>query len=243
MYLFKKFVVCLCACLLPYACAQTVTMNNRSDGAVSEVAVPLDAVVPPTMRCVMTPVTSSFGGLGLRASNGFVDAPRRRLIVASDRGTDLWSVALPNGPAEQLTERTPTTGWMVYYITLSDPARERLIRLSYTYGLDSIAAEILDLRGPLRWTPVPVEEDSSPRARGVLAATYDPAGDRVILTFALDRVDVLTLSLGPSPEWSQLQASGAPSPTRPGGLVWDNSSGVSSTPKPRNFDGPRQKFA
>jgi hypothetical protein len=24
-------------------------------------------------------------------------------------------------------------------------------------------------------------------------------------------------------------------------LVWD--SGVSSTPKPRNFDGPRQKFA
>jgi hypothetical protein len=74
----------------------------------------------------------------------------------------------------------------------------------------SSQAFALSLSGTMTWSGLPPQ---SPRT--LPTAIYDPTSSRVIV-FGGDTNDVLALSLGDTPAWGALAASGTPPPARRG---------------------------
>lgn len=93
-------------------------------------------------------------------------------------------------------------------------------------GPVSVAGDLweLPLAGPLAWTPI-AATGTAPSPRAGASVVYDPSGQRMVLFSGYDGsllTDAFTLSLGASPAWADLGATGGPPPPRAiAGVVYE----------------------
>ena len=159
---------------------------------------------------------------GARAGfNAIYDPLRDRMLIfgggsATGAYNDVWALSLGGSP--QWTELTPSgtppspRGSPVIY----DPVRDRMVLFGGCGPSGCLNdAWALSLDGSPHWTQL-TPSGTPPVPRGAFTTVYDAAGDRMVV-FGGNRIDhaaylgnneVWALSLGDSPQWTQLAPSG-----------------------------------
>ena len=126
---------------------------------------------------------------------------------------DVWVLALGGSP--QWTKLTPSgtpPSGRCYHTAVCDPVGGRMVVFGgFTGALLANDVWALSLGGSPQWTKL-TPSGPLPAARGSHTAIYDPVGDRMVTFGGSDeysgRNDVWALSLGGSPQWTQLTPSG-----------------------------------
>jgi len=130
---------------------------------------------------------------------------------------DVWALSLGGTPQwVQLTPSgTPPSG-RCNHTAIHDPVRNRMVVFGGTIGILKNDVWALSLGGTPTWTQL-MPSGTLPSARRYHTAIYNAERDRMIVFGGDDgtaRNDVWALSLGESPQWTQLMPSGTPPSAR-----------------------------
>jgi Galactose oxidase, central domain len=160
------------------------------------------------------------------------DTERERVVIfggydAYDEfKSDTWAVSTtPSSSWERIAESGPVPPGRYFHSGIYDPVRERLIVFGGYDGDNRNDVWALSLSGDAVWTQL-TPGGTPPAARWGHAAVYDAASDRMIVIGGAgapgNMNDVWALSLGATPQWTQLTPSGAPpSPRRQHACAYD----------------------
>ncbi len=151
--------------------------------------------------------------------NAIYDPLRDRMLIfgggAAVAYNDVWALSLAGTPewTELMPSGTPPSprGAPVVY----DPVRDRMLLFGGCYSGCYNDVWALSLSGTPQWTEL-TPSGTPPVPRGAFTTIYDAAGDRMVV-FGGNRIDhapylgnneVWALTLGDSPQWTQLAPSG-----------------------------------
>lgn len=155
----------------------------------------------------------------------------RMLVIGGEseagRHFDVWSLALSGTPQWSLLATTGTLDRAVGHTAVYDSAYHRVVVFGGgDPGFPAITVRALQLTGTPQWVGLsPMAPWPPPRTNA--SAVYDPAGQRMIVfgghSYAEGYLnDAWILTLGESPAWSAVSATGTPPPRRSGHVaVWD----------------------
>ena len=166
------------------------------------------------------------------------DSRRERLLLFGGTDSivhnDCWALDLTVVPAEWgqgFPTGTPPSR-RAYCQAVYDSLNDRAIVFGGADSIDantgpvSVAGDLweLPLTEPLAWAPL-AATGTPPSPRAGAAVVYDPVGQRMVLFSGYDGnlvTDAFTLSLGGSPAWADLGATGGPPPARAiAGVVYE----------------------
>lgn len=158
---------------------------------------------------------------GLRNGHGAIyDPPRDRMVVCggSDMAGypryDAWALSLTEGPVWENVTADVRPGARYMQSAMHDAARRRMLVFGGSIGYRHPSNDVwaLALVGPPVWTQV-TPSGTPPSPRYGQSAILDPVRDRIVVFGGGDGAgsnDVWALSLGESPEWTELTPTGGP---------------------------------
>jgi len=160
------------------------------------------------------------------------DSARDRILVFggvvwATSFNDVWALSLGGSPQwTQLAPSGPLPNTRHNHAAIYDPVRDRMIIFGggrYHEGpWNDVWA--LSLGGSPHWTQL-VPTGVPPDARAGFNAIYDPLRDRMLIFGGGGAAgaynDVWALSLGPTPEWTELTPSGTPPSPRGAPVIYD----------------------
>jgi len=170
-------------------------------GASPEWTLITPSGTPPSPRCFHTAIYDPFGDRMI-VFGGYDD---------SSELNDVWTLSL--GASPEWTELALSTrpSERNYHTAIYDPTDNRMVvfgGLGESSHLNDVWT--LSLGASPEWTLL-APSGTPPSERFYHAAIYDPVGDRMIVFGGYDgsyRYDLWALSLGASPEWTELASSG-----------------------------------